>query len=99
MGSYIDINKLNAECARIRRELDEEELMYDKVEFPCKGTNRDVLKAVFPNKKFTEGRFDGWFDEDIRCSLDWLNAPYKAEPKAELNAEMKAMLGSSFYNR
>ena len=46
---------------------------------PENATNKGVLQAIFPDKKFTEGRFDGWFDEDIRCSLDWLNAPYKKE--------------------
>lgn len=76
---------------------------------PDNATNGDMIKAMFPNQtigcaipitdrngaKFYRTTINGVTD----FTEDWWNAPYKAEPKAELNGEMKAMLGGSFYNR
>ena len=44
---------------------------------PDNATNKDVLQSVFPDKVYTSGRFCGWFGEEIRCDMGWLNAPYK----------------------
>ena len=48
-----------------------------------KATNRDIIKAMFPNSEIYTDVVNGIADVEIcednselRCSVDWLNAPY-----------------------
>lgn len=56
---------------------------YNGTPIPDNATNRDIIKAMFPNSEIYTDVVNGIADieicednSELRCSVDWLNAPY-----------------------